>query len=195
MPVRKTKRTAAADTDADRRADDLAAAADAEAATVVESVEAAADVTRAEDEAATAATFSALSEAAAEARYARCRPGGGDLLDGRRGGRRRGDHGGPQQRRVSSRHGACGHCRPSPGRGGPARERRAANARGVSSAARATSCAASQSARSAGRPRVPSSPTGGSTSPAGSRPWDSARCTRARTNTRRQRRLARRAPR
>jgi hypothetical protein len=66
MPVRKTKRTAAADTDADRRADDLAAAADAEAATVVESVEAAADVTRAEDEAATAATFSALSEAAAE---------------------------------------------------------------------------------------------------------------------------------
>lgn len=65
MPVRKTEQTAAAEAGGDARADELAAAVDAEAAAVVEAVEAAADVTRADDEASTAATYSALGEAAA----------------------------------------------------------------------------------------------------------------------------------
>jgi hypothetical protein len=66
MPVRKTKRTAAADTGADVHASDLAAAADAAVTAVVESAEAADDATRVEDESTVAATYSALSEAAAQ---------------------------------------------------------------------------------------------------------------------------------
>ena len=66
MPARKTKRTAAADTETDVRGEELAAADSAAAATVVEAAEGAADVTRGEDEAAAAATYSALSDAAAQ---------------------------------------------------------------------------------------------------------------------------------
>jgi hypothetical protein len=66
MPARKTKAKAAADPGTEVRADELAAAESVAAATVGEAVEGAADVTRGEDEAATAATYSALSEAAAQ---------------------------------------------------------------------------------------------------------------------------------
>jgi hypothetical protein len=65
MPARKTKAKAAADPGTEVRAEELAAAETAAAATVVEAAEGAADVTRGEDEAAAAATLSALSDAAA----------------------------------------------------------------------------------------------------------------------------------
>jgi hypothetical protein len=66
MPARKTKAKAAADPGTEVRAEELAAAETAAAATVVEAADGAADVTRGEDEAAAAATYSALSEAAAQ---------------------------------------------------------------------------------------------------------------------------------
>jgi len=65
MPARKTKGMAAADPGTEVRAEELAAADSVAAATVVEAPEGAADVTHGEDEAASAATYSALSEAAA----------------------------------------------------------------------------------------------------------------------------------
>jgi len=66
MPARKTKRTAAADTGTEVRAEELAAADAAATASVGEAAVGGADVTRGEDEAAAAATYSALSEAAAQ---------------------------------------------------------------------------------------------------------------------------------
>ena len=64
MPARKTKGKATADPGTEVRAEELAAAESVAAATVGEAVEGAADVTRGEDEAAAAATYSALSDAA-----------------------------------------------------------------------------------------------------------------------------------
>ncbi len=66
MPARKTKGKAVADPRTDLHAAELAAVENVAAATVVEAADGAADVTRGEDAAATAATYSALSEAAAQ---------------------------------------------------------------------------------------------------------------------------------
>ena len=66
MPARKSKGTAAADPGTEVRAEEVAAADTAAAATVVEAAVGAADVTRADDEATAAATYSALSEATAQ---------------------------------------------------------------------------------------------------------------------------------
>ena len=66
MPARKTKGKAAADPGTEVRAEELAAADRVAAATVGEAAAGAADVTRADDEAATAATYSALRDAAAQ---------------------------------------------------------------------------------------------------------------------------------
>ena len=64
MPARKTKGKATADPGTEVRAEELAAAESVAAATVGEAAEGAADVTRGEDEAAAAATYAALSDAA-----------------------------------------------------------------------------------------------------------------------------------
>jgi hypothetical protein len=66
MPARKTKGKAAAGPGTDVRADELAAAESVAAATVGEAAMGGADMTRGEDEAAAAATYSALSDAAAQ---------------------------------------------------------------------------------------------------------------------------------
>ena len=66
MPARKTKGKDAADARPTVRAEELAAAEDAAAASLDEAVVGAAEVTRSEDEAAGAATLSALSDAAAQ---------------------------------------------------------------------------------------------------------------------------------
>jgi len=65
MPARKIKGKAAADTGTEVRAEERAAPDSAAAATVGQAAVGAAEVTRGEDEAAAAATFSALSDAAA----------------------------------------------------------------------------------------------------------------------------------
>jgi hypothetical protein len=65
MPARKTTRKTAADTGTKVRVEELAAADSAAAATTSETAVGAADVTRGEDEAAAAVTFSAFSDAVA----------------------------------------------------------------------------------------------------------------------------------
>jgi len=66
MPARKAKGTAAAGPGTEVHPDELAAAEGVAAATVGEAAMGAADMTRGEDEAAAAATYSALSDAAAQ---------------------------------------------------------------------------------------------------------------------------------
>jgi hypothetical protein len=80
MPARKTKREVAADPGAKVRVDELAAADASAAAAFGEAAVGAADVTRGEDEAAAAATYSALSNAAAR-RGARDAAEGAATLD------------------------------------------------------------------------------------------------------------------
>lgn len=65
MPARNTKRKSTADAEREVRAEELAAADSAVAAATIETVAGAVDVTRGEQEAASAAAFSASSDAAA----------------------------------------------------------------------------------------------------------------------------------
>jgi hypothetical protein len=189
MPARKTKGPAAADPGTELRAEELAAADSAAAASVVETAEGAADVTRADDEAAASASYSALSDAAAKRGSRDAAQGAATLSmadEVAAGGAVAAALSSDEFRRGMELAGIAGQVQ-------VAAELLGGVGQPTLAAFLASTCASWQPTRSAGPLTAPSLPMERSTSLVSSRPWDSPRWVRGGTNTRHLQRLGLRA--